>query len=40
MKKLLALALVVAFAAACAPGQAKRWFSPGHNKGDDTALTR
>ena len=32
MKKLIALALVLGFATACAPGQAKRWFNPGHSK--------
>jgi hypothetical protein len=32
MKKLLALALVAVFATACAPGQGKRWFNPGHSK--------
>jgi hypothetical protein len=32
MKRMLALALVALFVAACAPGQAKRWFNPGHNK--------
>ena len=26
------LVAALAFATACAPGQAKRWFSPGHNK--------
>jgi hypothetical protein len=32
MKRMLALALAALFVAACAPGQAKRWFNPGHNK--------
>jgi hypothetical protein len=32
MKRILALALAAVFVAACAPGQAKRWFNPGHNK--------
>ncbi len=32
MKRMLALALVAFFVAGCAPGQAKRWFNPGHNK--------
>jgi hypothetical protein len=30
MKRMFALALVALFASACAPGQAKRWFNPGH----------
>jgi hypothetical protein len=33
MKRMIALALVALFATACAPGQAKRWFNPGHSKG-------
>ncbi len=32
MKRMLALALVALFVSACAPGQAKRWMNPGHNK--------
>lgn len=32
MKRMFALALVALFIAACAPGQSKRWFNPGHNK--------
>jgi len=32
MKRILALALATLFVAACAPGQAKRWFNPGHHK--------
>lgn len=32
MKRMLALALVALFVAACAPGQFKRWFKPGHDK--------
>ena len=36
MKRTFALAIAALLAAiaisGCAPGQAKRWFSPGHNK--------
>ena len=36
MKRMLALALLAFFVAGCAPGQAKRWFNPGHSKSVST----
>lgn len=33
MKRIFALALAALFVSACAPGQSKRWFNPGHHKG-------
>ena len=33
MKRMLVLAVALAaLSTACAPGQAKRWFNPGHSK--------